>query len=96
MAAIRTYRRLSDRGPFRTAGFLRSASSLAAPRRSPWLVAAQKLFGDTNPVGRQVFLWKQPFQVVGVVSSGSWMVTPAAGDDQFDAFTCRSRRFTNC
>jgi putative ABC transport system permease protein len=47
--------------------------------------AAQKLFGDANPLGRQVLLWKQPFQVVGVVGSGSWMVTPAAGDDQFDA-----------
>ena len=47
--------------------------------------AAQKLFGDANPVGREVLLWKQPFQVVGVVSSGSWMVAPAAGDDQFDA-----------
>ncbi len=58
-------------------------------RRAPAVVlgsfAAQKLFGDTNPIGRQVFLWKQPFQVVGVVSSGSWMVTAAAGDDQFDA-----------
>ena len=47
--------------------------------------AAQKLFGDVNPVGRQLVLWKQPFQVVGVVGSGSWMVAPAAGDDQFDA-----------
>jgi putative ABC transport system permease protein len=47
--------------------------------------AAQKLFGDANPVGQQVLLWKQPFQVVGVVGSGSWMVAPAAGDDQFDA-----------
>jgi putative ABC transport system permease protein len=46
---------------------------------------AQKLFGDANPVGRQILLWKQPFEVVGVVSSGSWMVAPAAGDDQFDA-----------
>ncbi len=46
---------------------------------------AQKLFGDANPVGRQLLLWKQPFQIVGVVSSGSWMVAPAAGDDQFDA-----------
>jgi putative ABC transport system permease protein len=47
--------------------------------------AAQKLFGDANPVGQQIVLWKQPFQVVGVVGSGSWMVAPAAGDDQFDA-----------
>src|SRR3954471_6903921 len=47
--------------------------------------AAQKLFGDANPVGQQILLWKQPFQVVGVVASGSWMVAPSAGDDQFDA-----------
>ena len=47
--------------------------------------AAQKLFGDANPVGQRVVLWQQPFQVVGVVGSGSWMVAPAAGDDQFDA-----------
>ena len=47
--------------------------------------AAQKLFGDVNPIGREILLWKQPFQVVGVVASGSWMVAPSAGDDQFDA-----------
>ena len=47
--------------------------------------AAEKLFGSTHPVGQQILLWKQPFQVVGVVGSGSWMVAPSAGDDQFDA-----------
>ena len=47
--------------------------------------AAEKLFGDANPIGREILLWKQPFQVVGVVGSGSWMVAPSAGDDQFDA-----------
>jgi putative ABC transport system permease protein len=46
---------------------------------------AQKLFGDANAVGRTVQLWKQPFEVVGVVASGSWMVGASAGDDQFDA-----------
>ena len=46
---------------------------------------AQKLYGDVNPVGQQIMLWKQPFQVVGVVGSSSFMMTPAAGDDQFDA-----------
>ena len=30
-------------------------------------------------------LWNQPFRVVGVVSTTSWMVAPAPGDDQFDA-----------
>lgn len=48
-------------------------------------VVSQKLFGDANPVGKTVTLWKQPFKIVGVVTSSSWMVTPDAGDDQFDA-----------
>jgi putative ABC transport system permease protein len=48
-------------------------------------VAAQRVFGDANPVGREVSLWNQPFRVVGVVSTTSWMVAPAPGDDQFDA-----------
>jgi putative ABC transport system permease protein len=48
-------------------------------------VVAQKLFGAANPVGRTVSLWRQSFDVIGVVGSGSWMVAPAAGDDQFDA-----------
>ena len=48
-------------------------------------VAAERLFGDENPVGRDVSIWKQPFRVVGVVTTTSWMVAPAPGDDQFDA-----------
>jgi putative ABC transport system permease protein len=48
-------------------------------------VAAEKLFGAENPVGETVAIWKQPFKVVGVVGSGSWIVAPAVGDDQFDA-----------
>jgi putative ABC transport system permease protein len=48
-------------------------------------VAAEKLFGDVNPVGKTVFVWKQSFEVIGVVGSGSWMVAAAPGDDQFDA-----------
>jgi putative ABC transport system permease protein len=48
-------------------------------------VAAQRVFGDANAVGREVSLWNQPFRVVGVVSTTSWMVAPAPGDDQFDA-----------
>jgi len=48
-------------------------------------IAAQKLFGDVNPVGSTVTLWKQSFKVVGVVTSSNWMVSPAEGDDQFDA-----------
>jgi putative ABC transport system permease protein len=48
-------------------------------------VASQRLFGAQNPVGKTVNLWKQPFDVVGVIGSGSWLVAPAPGDDQFDA-----------
>ena len=48
-------------------------------------VAAQRVFGDANAVGREVALWNQPFRIVGVVSTTSWMVAPAPGDDQFDA-----------
>jgi putative ABC transport system permease protein len=48
-------------------------------------IVSQKLFGVENPVGKTVKLWHQPFMVVGVVSSGSYLVQPTAGDDQFDA-----------
>jgi putative ABC transport system permease protein len=49
-------------------------------------VVAEKLFGiGAKPVGESVTLWKQPFRVVGVVTSASWVVRPAAGDDEFDA-----------
>jgi len=48
-------------------------------------VAAQRVFGEEDPVGRDVTIWNQPFRVVGVVTTTSWMVEPAPGDDQFDA-----------
>ena len=49
-------------------------------------VAAERLFGaGVEPVGSSVTLWKQPFRVVGVVTSTSWVVRPAPGDDEFDA-----------
>jgi putative ABC transport system permease protein len=32
-----------------------------------------------------VKLWNQTFEVVGVVTSATWVVQPAPGDDQFDA-----------
>jgi putative ABC transport system permease protein len=48
-------------------------------------VTSEKLFGDANPVGEMVRLWNQPFKVVGVIGSGSYLVAPTPGDDQFDA-----------
>ena len=48
-------------------------------------VVSQKLFGTQRAVGRTVTIWRQRFEVVGVVGSGSWMVAAAPGDDQFDA-----------
>jgi putative ABC transport system permease protein len=49
-------------------------------------VVADRLFGEgVNPVGKKVLLWKQPFEIVGVVGSRSWAAQPVAGDDQFDA-----------
>jgi len=49
-------------------------------------VVAEKLFGlNVDPVGQDITLWNQPFTVVGVVTSASWVVRPAAGDDEFDA-----------
>jgi putative ABC transport system permease protein len=49
-------------------------------------VVVDRLFGaGVNPVGKTVTLWNQPFEVVGVVTSATWVVQPAPGDDQFDA-----------
>jgi putative ABC transport system permease protein len=48
-------------------------------------IVGEKLFGATNPVGKTVKLWHQPFTVVGTLTSSSYLVQPAPGDDQFDA-----------
>jgi putative ABC transport system permease protein len=49
-------------------------------------VVAEKLFGQgVDPVGKDLTLWNQNFRIVGVVTSASWVVRPAPGDDEFDA-----------
>ena len=49
-------------------------------------IVVDRLFGaGANPVGRTVMLWNQPFEVIGVITSATWVVQPAPGDDQFDA-----------
>jgi len=48
-------------------------------------VVATTLFGDENPVGREITIWNQPFRIIGVVTSASWVVAPSKGDNQFDA-----------
>jgi putative ABC transport system permease protein len=49
-------------------------------------VASERLFGaNADPRGREVRIWNQPFEVVGVVASTNWATTGAVGDDQFDA-----------
>ena len=49
-------------------------------------VVADKLFGaGVDPVGQSVTLWNQKFEIVGVLTSATWVVRPTPGDDQFDA-----------
>jgi putative ABC transport system permease protein len=49
-------------------------------------IVVDHLFGaGANPVGQEVLVWNQPFKVVGMITSASWVEQPAAGDDQFDA-----------
>ena len=49
-------------------------------------VVADKLFGSAAAaLGQDVMLWNQAFKVVGVITSDTWVVQPAPGDDQFDA-----------
>jgi len=49
-------------------------------------VVVDRIFGaGGNAVGKEVTLWSQPFEVVGVITSATWVVQPAPGDDQFDA-----------
>ncbi len=49
-------------------------------------VVAERLFGNAAAaLGKDVTLWNQTFEVVGVIASATWVVQPAPGDDQFDA-----------
>jgi putative ABC transport system permease protein len=44
------------------------------------------IFGKgVSPIGKEIEMKGEKFKVIGVIGSGSWMTTPAAGDDQFDA-----------
>ena len=70
-----------ESGRFFTAREQRSAAQVVVLGS----VAATKLFDASDPVGQDVRIWNQPFRVVGVVTSTSWVVAPAPGDEQFDA-----------
>lgn len=49
-------------------------------------VVYEKLFQPgADPTGATVTIWKQPFKVVGVMSSTNWASVGAVGDDQYDA-----------
>ncbi|OLE84233.1 MAG: hypothetical protein AUF76_03955 [Acidobacteria bacterium 13_1_20CM_2_65_9] len=68
-------------GRFFTARDQRSAAQVMVVGN----VVARKLFGDGDPVGRDVKLWNQPFRVIGVITTTNVLTAPAVGDDQFDA-----------
>jgi putative ABC transport system permease protein len=65
--------------------FSKSEQSRAAQVAVLGSIAAERLFGADAATGRDIILWNQTFKVVGVVTSTSWVVAPAPGDDQFDA-----------
>src|SRR3989442_5896546 len=68
-------------GRFFTAREQRSAAQVMVVGN----VVARKLFGDGDPVGRDVKLWNQTFRVIGVITTTNVLTAPAVGDDQFDA-----------
>ena len=69
-------------GRFFSAGELRRSTQVVVLGS----VARDQLFGQNeDPVGREVTIWNQTFEVVGVVVSTNWMNPGAPGDDEFDA-----------
>ena len=69
-------------GRFFSSGELRRSSQVVVLGS----VARDQLFGqDEDPVGREVTIWNQTFEVVGVLVSTNWMNPGAPGDDEFDA-----------
>ena len=81
MATMFRCRRSAGHGRFHTAGFSASANKSNAEQvivlgcdGEPASYSATRI-----PSGKTVSIWKQPFKVVGVVGSGSWLVAPDAG-----------------
>lgn len=49
-------------------------------------IVRDRIFGEeSDPVGEEITIWNQVFEVVGVVASTNWMNPGAPGDDEFDA-----------
>jgi len=49
-------------------------------------IVSERLFGaGVSPIGEQLSVKNTSFKVIGEIGSGSWMVRPTVGDDQFDA-----------
>lgn len=69
-------------GRFFDAGELRRAEQVVVLGS----IARDRLFGpDADPVGQEVTIWNQTFEVIGIVVSTNWMNPGAPGDDEFDA-----------
>jgi putative ABC transport system permease protein len=69
-------------GRFFSSGELRRSSQVVVLGS----VARDQLFGQNeDPIGREVTIWNQTFEVIGVVVSTNWMNPGAPGDDEFDA-----------
>ncbi len=59
-------------------------------------VVAGKLFSASGAVGQTITLLDKPFEVIGVVDSGNYLVAPAAGTISLTRFMCLIRRCSVC